>query len=301
MAVATLTNVFAAHGADRAAALPRVELASGGVRLVARLADLPVAGVHGAVVASLAPAGSHPLTVLYERATGAPVALVASGPLVALAAVAATVVAATVLAPCGADTVGVLGSGPQARNQVRAACHAFPVRRAVLWSPCADHRERAAAALTAELGVEVRAGASPEEAVRASLVMTAARSLTPVLHGAWLRPGTHVTSVGADAPGKRELAATAVERADRLVVDDLAHPRAGVGDVAAAVAEGVDRRDDVVELGDVLAGTAPGRTSDDEVTVFAAMGSAVAGLALAAAVVGAAVQAGVGRDLGDLG
>jgi alanine dehydrogenase len=283
---------------DRPGAGPHAEVASAARRVVARVADLPAAGVCGGTVGSFGGSGSRPVTVLYDRVTGAPLALVESAPLVALAAFAVTVVAASVLADPASDTVGVLGTGPQARNQVRAACHAFPVTRVTLWSPTAEHRDRAAADLAGELGVDVAPARSPEEAAGSRLVMAAARSAHPVLLGGWLGPGTHVTSVGADRAGRRELDATAVDLADRIVVDGLEQARSASGDLIGAAADGVDRWGDVVELADVLSGAAPGRTMDDQVTVFAAVGPAVTLLALAAAAVGAAVQAGAGRDVG---
>ncbi|MFJ9447441.1 hypothetical protein ACIRRH_37215 [Kitasatospora sp. NPDC101235] len=115
--------------------------------------------------------------------------------------------------------------------------------------------------------------ADPEQAVQQSdIVVTATASPTPVLFGSWLRPGQHITALGADDPAKRELDGAGLRRATRVFVDsrELA---LRYGDIHAAIARGevTDERIDG-EIGDVLAGRIPGRRTPDDITVAKLIG-----------------------------
>ena len=156
--------------------------------------------------------------------------------------------------------LALIGSGVQARSHLKALPLVRDFREVRVWSP------RHAEAFAREFGV--RAASSAEAAVTgADVIVTATTSKTPVLRGEWLSPGAHINAVGAPRPDWRELDDEVLRRA-RLYVDSRAAAEQESGDVRAA--------DEVVaELGEVAAGTKPGRQSADEITVFKSLGLAV--------------------------
>ncbi|MFS0696938.1 ornithine cyclodeaminase family protein [Streptomyces nitrosporeus] len=187
---------------------------------------------------------------------------------------AAGAVCARALARPDSARATVLGTGRQAGLQAHALTLVRPVRQISVWGR--DHGR--AAALAARLDrdlphTEVVATTDPEQAVqRSDIVVTATASPDPVLFGSWLRPGQHITALGADAPAKRELDGAALRRATRVFADsrELA---LRYGDIHSAVARGEVGEDRIDgEIGEVLAGRVPGRTAPDDITVAKLIG-----------------------------
>jgi ornithine cyclodeaminase len=196
------------------------------------------------------------------------------GYLTDLRTAAAGAVVAQYLAPAGAERVGILGTGVQARLQVQLLREVVRCTRVVAWGRNADRLAAYAADMRAG-GFDVETVTSPAEVAAACrLLVTTTASRAPLLTAAMVRPGTHVTAVGADAPGKQELATDLFAKADRVVVDSLAQC-ADHGDLAHAICAGAIAADGAAELGAVIAGAAPGRRSDDEITVCDLTGVAV--------------------------
>jgi alanine dehydrogenase len=186
---------------------------------------------------------------------------------------AAAVLAAETLGRHGAATAAVIGAGVNGR----AAARTFVARgRDVLLWDVDGERARAVAE---ELGA--RTAASRDEALAADLVVTVTPGREIVLGEGSLRPGQHASLMGADGPGKAEIAVGELARV-RVFCDDWEQASHN-GELVHAVEAGVLRREDVTQLGDVLAGTAPGRRSDDEATVFDSTGLAIQDLAIAIA------------------
>jgi ornithine cyclodeaminase/alanine dehydrogenase-like protein (mu-crystallin family) len=150
-------------------------------------------------------------------------------------------------------------------------------------------------------GVKVERSLSAEEAVKeAQVVVTTTPSREPHLRFEWLSAGCHVTAVGADMPAKRELFASVLSKADKLVVHRLSQCLAQ-GELHHAVAEGALTQDNVHgELGEIAAGMKAGRTHEDEITVADLTGVGVQDAAIAGLVVVGAKLAGVGRPLAEL-
>jgi ornithine cyclodeaminase len=184
---------------------------------------------------------------------------------------AAGALASHTLAARDARTVAVLGTGVQARLQVTTLAALRPLERVTVWG----RRREAAEALARYLDAAV-AGSAREAVESADIVITATASREPIVEADWLRPGQHVTALGADDDRKRELAAACFGRADRVVVDSRAQTCA-----TAELAAGPVGADAVAELGEVLAGRAPGRTRDDEITIAKLTGVAAQDLAAA--------------------
>src|SRR5262245_5847176 len=231
------------------------------------------------------PSGSG-LMAVFDAATGLPSALLLdNGFLTDIRTGAAGAVAAELLARESIATVGVIGSGLQARHQVRCLRTVRAFSTIVAWSPTVAHLEEYCREMRAE-GYGVRAAASAEEVcAEADILVTATPSRTPVVKAEWLREGMHVTALGSDSPGKRELAPECLDIADLVVVDRFAQCSA-FGELKHAIDAALLTRNDVHgELGQVVAGKKPGRTSDRQITICDLTGvgfqdTAIASLAL---------------------
>ena len=214
------------------------------------------------------PTGSG-LMALFDAGTGQPVALLFdNGFLTDIRTGAAGAVAADCLARRDITTVGVIGSGVQARHQVRCLKEVRPFRRIVAWSPDGIGLESYCAEMRAALGVTALVAAGPEEVCsEADVLITATPAREPIIRAEWLRPGLHVTALGSDTPGKQELQAACLRRADMVVVDRLGQC-ARFGELSHAIREGLFTESDVwAELGEVVAGRKAGRTRDDQITI----------------------------------
>jgi ornithine cyclodeaminase len=198
-------------------------------------------------------------SVVLDAATGRPRWLLADGGwLTDTRTAAAGALASATLARPDARRLLVVGTGGQAQAQVHAHRAAMPGLEVVVWG-----RDPArAAALGDAVGAEVAADLGT--AVRASdVVVTATSSRAPLVDAAWVRPGTHLTAVGSDTPGKQELPATLLAAAG-VVVCDAVHLAAHAGELQHAPPDVVAR---AVTLGDVLTGRSPGRTSPEQITL----------------------------------
>lgn len=196
---------------------------------------------------------------------------------------AAGAVVARHLAPQRLEVIGICGSGVQARLQADYLRRVTQCRTLVLW---ARDAERAAEAVRdiASMGYNARVAASPEEvASSAQLIVTTTAAHEPYLVTRHIRPGTHITAMGSDTPAKNEIDPAILERAALVVADSI--PQCLLrGEIRAAIAAGGLRREDVIELGNVIAGRAR-RRSPDDITVADLTGTAVQDIMIAKAVV----------------
>ena len=180
---------------------------------------------------------------------------------------AAGALAARALAPVHVGTALVLGSGVQAYWQALALHRERPYRRLLIWARGPAKAEALAKRLAPSLpGVALEAVGSRQAAVaEADVIIAATSSQEPLLEGAWLRPGQHITAVGADDPTKCELDAAVLRRA-RVFVDERATALAN-GDVARAIrTAGYSENDIAGEIGDVLSGRTIGRKNEKDIT-----------------------------------
>ncbi len=222
---------------------------------------------------------------LFDAGNGVPLAIFDGEEITARRTAGASAYSARRLARADAHHLVVVGSGRIARELVEAHRQVRPIGRVSLWSRTAEHAQAAAAAL-AEDGVPVTAVRDLERAVRdADVVSCATLSTTPIVQGAWLRPGVHLDLVGAFKAGMRETDDAAMARADVIVVDSRAAALAEGGDIVQAIASGaIGTADIAAELADLARGAHPGRTRDDQITVFKSVGFALEDLAAAEAV-----------------
>jgi len=215
------------------------------------------------------------IVVLSDATDGMPKALLDAAAVTALRTGAAAVLAAETLGRADASGAAVIGAGVNGRAVART--FAAMGREVVLWDVDA---ERASAA-AAEIGAGV--AANREEALRSDVVATVTPGKEIVVAEGTLRPGQHVSLMGADGPGKAEIAIGELARV-HVFCDDWEQASHN-GDLAHAVEAGVIERDDATALGAVLAGSAPGRRDGEEITVFDSTGLAIQDLAIALAAV----------------
>jgi ornithine cyclodeaminase/alanine dehydrogenase-like protein (mu-crystallin family) len=213
------------------------------------------------------------LVLLSDASNGVLRAVLDAGAVTALRTGAAAVLAAETLGRGGAKSAAVIGAGVNGRAVART--FAARGRRVALW----DVDESRAHAVADELGVET--APSQEQALDADLVVTVTPGREVLLGEGALRPGQHASLMGADGPGKQEIAAAELARV-RVFCDDWEQASHN-GDLVHGVEAGVLERQDVTELGSVLAGSAQGRLSADETTVFDSTGLAIQDLAIALA------------------
>jgi ornithine cyclodeaminase len=224
------------------------------------------------------------LMLVFDARTGLPQAvLLDQGHLTNIRTAAAGAVAAKYLAPKAISTIAVLGGGLQARLQAVHLMAVTACRRIALWARRREAAEVCAADLTAA-GFTVTVVDSPAAAAaEAELIVTATAATAPLLQAADIRSGTHITAMGSDTETKQELSTAILGKADLVVADSIAQCRVR-GEISRALAAGAVDQAALVELGDVVAGKAPGRTSDDQITVADLTGVAVQDIEIAKAV-----------------
>ncbi|MEU6840338.1 ornithine cyclodeaminase family protein [Streptomyces sp. NPDC046716] len=266
-----------------------------GLAVVKLLADLPGNRDHGLPVQRSA-------VLATDTATGACHALLDGAELTRVRTAAATAVATRALARADAGTLGLVGTGPLARAHARALLPGRPYEQVVLWGRTPAAALDLAAWITAELGVPAKVLDGPRAVTEACDVLcTLTPSREPLVEGAWLTPGQHINAVGAPPrPDHRELDTEAMRRC-RIVVDAFDTARTKSGEVLIPLAEGALNEDDFrTELGDVLAGTAPGRTADTDLTLFDSVGVGLQDLAVTRLLTDLAERRGLGTRV-DLG
>jgi alanine dehydrogenase len=245
---------------------------------------------HGIKLVSLYPGNvaagysSHQgAVVLFEPEHGTAVAIMDGGPLTAMRTAAASAVATRALSRENASVLAMVGAGEQARHHLDA----IMAIRQITQLRIASRTEKSATAFAEHARARyphlaVRAGVNVEEAVRgADIVCTVTSSPTPILRGAWIAEGTHVNVVGASIPSKREVDDEMVLRA-QVFVDYRRSTFAQAGEIVDMIAAGSIGEDHVrAEIGEVLNGTALGRTDDQAITLYRSLGIAAQDLACA--------------------
>lgn len=228
------------------------------------------------------------MMLLFDQETGRPVAaLLDHGRLTDLRTAAAGAVAARYLAPSRVERIGVAGTGVQARLQVQHLKPITPCRALLAWGRDAGRLEAYRRYMASE-GFEVEAARDPAElGARCNLIVTTTPATEPLLKASDIRPGTHLSAIGSDAPHKQELDTGILARADLVVADSRAQCRLR-GEIARALDAGAITPDRVVELGEVIASRAPRRADDTQITVFDSTGVAVQDIQIATAVARAA-------------
>ena len=207
-------------------------------------------------------------------------------------------VATGLLARGDARVLAILGAGTQARAHLRALAGVRDFAQVRVYAPTRAHAQALVEQARVARG-EIGVGVSAAEAVRdADVVVTGTSAREPVLRHGWLKPGAHVNAVGASTPQARELD-TATVAASALFCDSRESLRNEAGEFRLAIAEGLIAGEGHVraELGEVLAGIAPGRRDAGELTLFRSLGLAIEDLAAAEHAVATARKRGIGTEV----
>lgn len=268
--------------------------------LTAYSAILPETGAMGGYMysAGFGSRDAHFVLPLFDADSGEILAVLDGASLNPYKTGAAGAVGVDALARDGASTVGIIGSGTQARGQLRAASTVRDLDAVRVFSPTAENRERFATAMDDQLGATVEPVGDARTAVAsADVVITATTASDPVLEADWLSAGTHVTAMGQYHPEKREIDAATVARS-KYVPDLWGRLEQDAGAYIQALQEGqIESGHAHAELGDVVAGEAAGRESAEEITVFDSGGTAIETVAAAKLLYDRARADGLGETL----
>jgi len=237
---------------------------------------------------------NHQSTVfLFDPDTGKPIAMVGGNLLTALRTAAASSVSIKHLARKDASVIGMIGAGHQATFQLRAALEQRAFKKVIGWNYHPDmlpNLEKVAA----EAGLPFEAVDLPGMA-EADVIISITSAFAPSLMAAHVADGTHIACMGTDTKGKQEVEAALLARA-RVFTDEVAQSIT-IGEAQHAVAQGLLAESDIVQLGAVINGSDPGRTSDAQITLFDGTGVGLQDLAVAAAVVDLAVERGIAIEV----
>lgn len=208
--------------------------------------------------------------------TAYPLAIMDATEVTAYRTAATSANASKYLARPDSRTLGLIGAGRQAYMHLQSHALIFPLDEIKVYDLCSEATD----ALIGHFpGFNLRR-ASAEEVAGCAIVCTLTPATAPVVQASWLKPGTHINAVGADAPGKQELDPGILQGA-RVVVDDLAQACHG-GEINVAVGQGLLTREQIWgTLGEIIAGTKRGRQDDKVVTVFDSTGLAIEDIAVA--------------------
>jgi len=224
------------------------------------------------------------LMLVFSQRTGLPqTILLDEGYLTDVRTAVAGRVAAKHLAPSEVEAIGILGTGIQARMQALELRNLTPCRELVVWGRSEERLEDYRVSLEEE-GFSVTTTFEAAAVTSAcNLIVTATSSATPLLTADLVRPGTHITAMGSDTPLKQELEPAILARADLVVADSISQCLER-GEICKALADGRLQEQDIIELGEIINGRVPGRTTKEQITVADLTGVAVQDIQIAKAV-----------------
>jgi len=259
---------------------------------------VPSAGVFGYKAYTSSREGIRFLVYVFNAERGNLEAIVEANLLGMTRTGAAGGVAAKWLAREDAKVVGIFGAGWQAQGQLEALAHVRKLERVKVFSRTAEKLAKFCARMRERLSLDVVPAASPEDAVRGSdIVVTITTSATPVFDGEWLAPGTHVNAAGSNSLLRQEIDETVVRRAQPVVVDSRPSALKEAGDLLPALEKGRLHAGALTEVGEVIAGIRPGRTSREQITLFESQGMAIQDLVIAAELMRRARAQGAGTEV----
>ena len=236
------------------------------------------------------------LVILNSARTGAPTAVMGGTFLTNMRTGGAGAVAAKYLARKSSKTVGLVGAGAQGKTQLLGLAEIFDVETVKVADVSLDRCRALEEESRTFLDATFEISTDIEGVCDVDILVTTTPSRKPLVKDDWIRGGTHINAIGADAAGKEELDPAVLMRA-KVVVDDVVQASHS-GEVNVPLAEGLIAPEDIyATIGEVVAGKVPGRTNEDEITVFDSTGLAIQDVATASRVYRTAVEKGLGRRL----
>lgn len=296
--IPAIEEMQAQFGQGRAVNLTRRRVATPGGYLAVMGGALDYNGVLGVKTFTHTRNGYSFQVSLYDAETGGLLLYTQANRLGQLRTGATTAVAVKHLANSGALRVGIVGTGNQAGDQLRAICAVRDVSDVRAFSRNPERRQAFAARMAAELGLPVNAAASNQDAVAdRDAVIAIAAAQTPVVQGAWLSDGATVIGAGPTLRRFREVDDAVIAGADRHFVDSIDQAPLECGDISAAVDLGLAQWSRFHELRHVVAGVIPGRTHPGQKIYCKLMGTGVADVAAAKLALERAQAMGIGTEL----
>ncbi|TDN70010.1 ornithine cyclodeaminase family protein [Paraburkholderia sp. BL10I2N1] len=295
-AIGALERGLAQQAAGDARNMVKTHVAWAENNLHAIGATYPKTGIVGTKTWAHTTGGTCPLLILFDAATGQLKAIIEAFALGQMRTGGISGVASRWLTQPDADLMALIGTGKQALSQLAAVAAVRPLRLVRVFSPTPEKRQAFIARARETFHMEIVEASSVEEAVAdAPIITTVTRAKQPFLSASCIARGAHINAVGAITEERVELEMNVFARCTRAVVDDL--PAAQRLSTELIRAYGESRRwADVNSLCDVIAGK-NGRTTDDDITIFKAMGMGVSDLALGVEILERATRAGLGAPL----
>ena len=241
----------------------------------------------------------HAAVLALDPVDGRILALLEGSALTAIRTGAGCGAATDILANPEAKTAAIFGAGAQARTQLEALCTVRPIERAWVYAPRADQVQALIEEMAGGGAVpqDLRSAASPEEAVRAADIISAATtSPTPVFEHRHLKAGAHVNGAGSYTAEMQELPAETLAAA-LVSVDSRSAARVESGDISIPTDQGLISEDDIIEIGEIIAGKQPGRSTTEQFTVFKSVGVAVQDAVAASLALERARELGLGSEV----
>jgi alanine dehydrogenase len=297
-AIEAVEGAFRALAEEKAANIPRTRVRAPGVTLHVMSAAAEYLGFVGWKVYSTTRTKARFHVGLTESASGELVALIEADFLGQLRTGAASGVATQYMARPDSKTVGVFGTGKQARTQLKAVTTVRRIERAEVYSRNADRRDRFAREMSEYCGTQVVPVHSPvEAAAEKDIVICATTSEVPLFEGRMLEPGTHLNVVGSNYLTKAEVDVETIRRSDTIVCDSIEACQREAGDFVEALEAGVIDWPLMHELADVIVGRQTGRALPEHITLFKSVGLAIEDVALGVTLLERARQENVGVAL----
>jgi ornithine cyclodeaminase len=242
----------------------------------------------------------HAVVLVFETGTGRPVALLEGGSLTAIRTGAASGAATDLLALPDSRIAAIFGAGAQARTQLEAVCTVRPIQTAWIYDLEPSRVETFITEMAGRGPVpeNLRAAPSPRAAVnQADIICTATSSASPVFADADLKPGVHINGIGSYTPEMQEVPAETVRRS-LVVIDSRSASLSEAGDLIQPIRQGLISAEHIhAELGEIVLGKRPGRSSSDQVTFFKSVGVAVQDAAAARVALQNAEKMGLGQSV----
>ncbi len=228
--------------------------------------------------------------------TGFPLAIMDATVITNYRTGAAGAIASKYLARKNSQTLGLLGCGKQAETQLIFHSHFFQFKEIHITD---KDEERIKNVIRKFTGLPLR-NSPPEKVAGCAILCTTTPSREPVVRAGWIKPGTHINAVGADAPGKQELESKIIKKA-KIIVDDYEQAMKS-GEINVPLGKGIISEKNIhATLGEVVAGLKPGRKNDQELTIFDSTGLAIQDIAVAKVIYEKAKKLGIGMEVNLIG
>jgi ornithine cyclodeaminase len=273
-----LLDALQSFGAGRGAMQERVRTEAAGVKISTMGAVLPDQGFAGAKVYTTINGQFNFVILLFSAQDGRPLASLEANAITRLRTAACSVIASRHLARPGSRRMAVFGAGVQGQAHALQFAQAYELDEIRVVDPFAP--EETAARLQSQCGVPVRMTEAAAALDQADIVVTASRSTQPLFVGEALSPGSFVAAIGSSLPTTRELDDTALRRASRIVVDWAPQTLREAGDLMQA-APGCLAPEKMADLGELVSGRKLGRRTEEEITIYKAVGVGLQDVALA--------------------